>query len=107
MSNDLPMVRKRDGSMEEYIPEKIVVSMIKNGISPTAARAIEKDIRREITGKDTVSTVELAYHALVRLRREGEPYYMSWIYYDINHKRRRTDYDIQRILKKQLDRVNG
>jgi transcriptional repressor NrdR len=103
LGDDLPKVRKRDGSIEEYMPEKIVVSLVKNGISPTAARAIEGDIRKEITGKSTVSTVELAYHALVRLRQEGEAYYMSWIYYDINHKRRRTDYDIKRILKKSLD----
>ena len=103
MEPSVPVVRKRNGYVEEYIPEKLIVSLIKNGVTANKARAIEADIKREISGKRNVSTIELAYHALVRLRKEGELYYQSWIYYDINHKRRRIDYDIKRILGKSIE----
>ncbi|MCE4607290.1 MAG: ATPase [Desulfurococcales archaeon] len=103
MESGLPRVRKRDGRVEEYIPEKLVVSLIKNGLSPSAARAIENEIRGEIADKHTVSSIELAYHALSRVRKQGETLYQSWIYYDINHKRRRTDYEIKHILDKDIE----
>ncbi|MCE4614682.1 MAG: hypothetical protein F7B60_04045 [Desulfurococcales archaeon] len=103
MENNLPVVQKRNGCIEEYIPEKFIVSLIKNGITPSAARAIEADLRKEVTGKRSISTIELAYYALTRLRNKGKPYYQSWIYYDINHKRRRIDYDIKHILGKSID----
>ncbi|MEB3825203.1 MAG: hypothetical protein LRS47_00865 [Desulfurococcales archaeon] len=98
----LPKVRKRNGSIEEYIPEKLIVSINKNGVPISAAREIERSIRGEVEGKDYVSTLELAYHALTRVRKYGEPYFQSWIYYDINHKRRRTDFEIEKLLDKKL-----
>ena len=93
------VVVKRDGRTEEYIPEKLIVSLLKNGVSVDDARRIEHEIRSVIEGRKRVSSLELAALALKKLGELGEEYRLSWIYYDINHKRRRTDLDVEKYLR--------
>lgn len=37
-------VGKRDGTKEEFVPEKIVVSLVKTGAQPDYARALQKTL---------------------------------------------------------------
>ena len=94
------MVVKRDGRTEEYIPEKLIVSLIKNGVPVEDARRIESEIRSRLFGRKKISTLELAALALEKIGELGAEYRLSWIYYDINHKRRRTDLEIEKYLRR-------
>ena len=47
-------VSKRDGRTEEFMPEKIVVSAVKSGASPEAAREIAGEVGQKAGG--TIST---------------------------------------------------
>jgi len=84
-------VIKRNGEKEEFIPEKIVVSVLKTGAPPDVARKIEKIIEgklleqnvEEITSKDLMKMV------LDLLRKENEEWYKNWIVFDVAVKRRK------------------
>ena len=48
-------VVKRDGRMEEFIPEKIVVSVLKAGAPPDVARMIAKKVECFVLDKENVT----------------------------------------------------
>ncbi|MCJ7634740.1 ATP cone domain-containing protein, partial [Candidatus Bathyarchaeota archaeon] len=50
-------VIKRDGRTEEFIPEKIIVSIVKVGAPVDLARQIAKDIQSKV--REKISTAEI------------------------------------------------
>lgn len=55
-------VRKRDGRKEPFVPEKIVVSMIKTGAPANFARTVAQDIEQGAV--DNITTKEIRKKAL-------------------------------------------
>lgn len=94
------MVRvvKRDGSEEEFIPEKIVVSCLKSGATPEAARKIARIIEGRVLekGLEKVSALDLTRWILELLKRENEDWYRNWIIFDRAVKRRDTERELKK-----------
>lgn len=80
------MVTKRDGSRQEFIQEKIVVSAVKSGASPSSARRIAKEIESELSEEG--STEEIRRNVLQKLGRENKQWEQDWRTYDRAVKRR-------------------
>jgi transcriptional regulator NrdR family protein len=89
-------VIKRDGSREEFVFEKIVVSCMKAGATVEAARKIAKIIEGRLLdqGVKEVSAKELTRMVLELLKRENEDWYRNWIVFDAAVKRRRTEQEL-------------
>lgn len=89
-------VIKRDGSREEFIPEKIVVSCIKAGATPDVARKITKIIEARLLESNVkeVSAKDLTKMILELLRKENEEWYRNWIVFDRAVKRRKTEEEL-------------
>jgi len=92
------VVVKRDGSREEFVPEKIVVSCLKAGASLEVARKIAKIIEGRLLdqGVKEITTKDLARMILELLKRENEEWYRNWIIFDRAVKRRRTEEEIKK-----------
>lgn len=78
-------VTKRNGSPEEFMPEKIVVSCVKCGATPDIARQISKTI--ESKARDQMSTSEIRRMALEQLRQRNRQWEENWLIYDRAVKR--------------------
>lgn len=91
-------VIKRDGSKEEFIPEKIVVSCLKSGATVEAARKIAKIVEAKLLekGAPEVSARELTRMILELLKKENEEWYKNWIIFDRAVKRRKTEEELTR-----------
>jgi len=89
-------VVKRDGSKEEFVPEKIVVSCLKSGATVEAARRIAKIVEARLLekGASEVSAKELTRMILELLKKESEEWYRNWIVFDRAVKRRRTEEEL-------------
>jgi len=89
-------VVKRDGSKEEFVFEKIVVSCMKAGATLDAARKIAKIIEGRLLdqGVKEVSAKDLTRMVLELLRRENEEWYRNWIVFDAAVKRRKTEQEL-------------
>jgi len=89
-------VVKRDGSKEEFVPEKIVVSCLKSGATVEAARKIAKIVEAKLLEKEAseVSAKELTRMILELLKKENEEWYRNWIVFDRAVKRRRTEEEL-------------
>lgn len=83
------LVKKRDGRNEEFVPEKIVVSMIKSGAPAGYARSIAQEIERD--ARDGITTQEIRTSALVRLRAKNPAWEQNWIMYDAAVKKRTNE----------------
>lgn len=79
-------VTKRDGRTEEFMPEKIVVSAVKSGATPGAAREIAGEVERSAGG--TISTREIRERVLEGLERRNPEWRRNWEVYDQAVKRR-------------------
>ncbi|MEN6342691.1 MAG: ATP cone domain-containing protein [Methanospirillum sp.] len=79
-------VSKRDGRTEEFMPEKIVVSAVKSGASPAAAREIAGEVQQNARG--TVSTQEIRSRVLEGLESRNPDWRRNWEVYDLAVKRR-------------------
>lgn len=80
-------VVKRDGSLEEFITEKIVVSCLKAGAPSDVARRIAGEVERRAYEK--MRTDEIRETVLELLREENPEWEKNWIVYDRAVKRRR------------------
>ena len=89
-------VVKRDGSKEEFVPEKIVVSCLKSGATVEAARKIAKIVEARLLekGASEVSAKELTRMILELVKKENEEWYRNWIVFDRAVKRRRTEEEL-------------
>ncbi|MEL9940020.1 MAG: ATP cone domain-containing protein [Ignisphaera sp.] len=90
------IVVKRDGSKEEFIPEKIVVSCLKAGATVEAARKIAKIVEAKLLEQNIneVSAKDLTKMILELLRKENEEWYRNWILFDRAVKRRKTEEEL-------------
>ena len=79
-------VVKRDGRMEEFIPEKIIVSIVKVGAPADLARQIAKDIQSKV--KDKISTAEIRRIVLEDLRKSKPLLEQDWLIYERAVKKR-------------------
>ena len=73
-------VMKRDGRTEEFIPEKIIVSIVKVGAPVDLARQIAKDIQSKVKGK--ISTAEIRRIVLENLRKSKPLLEQDWLIYE-------------------------
>ncbi|MEM0008662.1 MAG: ATP cone domain-containing protein [Thermofilum sp.] len=91
-------VIKRDGSKEEFAPEKIVVSCLKAGAPLDVARRIAKIVEGDILKSNVteVSTKEIMKEVLTLLKKENEEWYRNWIIFDKAVKRRSTEKEISK-----------
>ncbi|MEM2067883.1 MAG: hypothetical protein QXR26_06835 [Candidatus Caldarchaeum sp.] len=91
-------VVKRDGSEEEFITEKVVVSCLKSGATPETARKIAKIIEGRVLerGLEKVNALELTKWILELLRKENEEWYRNWIVFDKAVKRRDTEKELKK-----------
>jgi len=80
------MVTKRDGSRQEWVSEKIVVSALKSGASPDVARRIAKELESEISEEG--STNDIRRSVLEKLARENKQWEQDWRTYERAVKRR-------------------
>jgi len=80
------MVRKRDGQLEEFVPEKVAVSALKSGASVAVARRIAKDV--ESQARDEIASREIRSMVLSKLRQENPALEQNWQIYDKAVKRR-------------------
>ncbi|MCS7111445.1 MAG: ATP cone domain-containing protein [Ignisphaera sp.] len=89
-------VIKRDGSKEEFIPEKIVVSCLKAGATSEVARKIAKIIEGRLLEQNIseIPARDLTRMILELLRKENEEWYKNWIVFDRAIKRRRTEEEL-------------
>jgi len=94
-------VVKRNGSKEEFVPEKIVVSCLKSGATVEAARKIAKIVEAKLLEKGAleVSAKELTRMILELLKKENEEWYRNWIVFDRAVKRRRTEEELAEPLR--------
>ncbi|HDM22173.1 ATPase [bacterium] len=79
-------IKKRDGSTEEFIPEKIVVSCVKCGADLETAREISNEIKRNL--KEKTDTEELRERVLGLLEKKNPQWKENWLIYDRAVKRR-------------------
>ncbi|AEE95132.1 ATP-cone domain-containing protein [Acidianus hospitalis W1] len=90
-------VIKRDGSEEELIYEKIVVSILKTGAPIDIARKIAFMTIGKIymDNKESVTAKELTSLILNYLKAENETWYRNWIAYDRVAKKRETEKELK------------
>jgi transcriptional repressor NrdR len=79
-------IKKRNGAMEQFIPEKIIVSAIKSGARPEDARKMAKDIEETI--KAGTTTEEIRGRVLGMLRTKNPVFEQNWRTYDQAVKKR-------------------
>ena len=87
-------VTKRDGRTEDFIIEKVVVSVIKCGAPANVAREIAKNIESEATRISPVAvgivTKDIRTKVLEKLRKRNPEWEKNWLLYDRSVKKRTT-----------------
>jgi len=79
-------IKKRDGTSEEFIPEKIVVSCVKSGADLETAREISNEMKRSL--KEKIDSKELREKVLGLLEKKNPQWKGNWLLYDRAVKRR-------------------
>ncbi len=90
------IIVKRDGTKEEFIPEKIVVSCLKAGATYESAKKSAKIIEGKLLEQNVkeVTAKELTKMTLDLLKKENEEWYRNWIVFDRAVKRRKTEEEL-------------
>ena len=76
----MTQVAKRDGSIEEFVPEKIVVSCIKAGAPVGIAREIAAFVTEKV--KIETSTPEIRRFVLWMLHQKNPDWEKNWLNYE-------------------------
>ncbi|AFH42567.1 ATPase [Fervidicoccus fontis] len=86
-------VLKRNGEKEEFMPEKIIVSLVKTGATPEVARKIAKIIEGRLLerGVSEIATKDLMKEVLELLKKENEEWYNNWLVFDRAVKKRKIE----------------
>ena len=79
-------VLKKDGTFEEFIPEKIIVSCVKAGAPIGVAREIAAFV--EAKAKVEPSTVEIREFVLWLLRQKNPEWEKNWLRYEETNKKK-------------------
>lgn len=79
-------VKKRDGRSEDFVVEKVVVSMVKSGAPADFAREIAKNIEAEV--HEGISTRDIKRRVLEELRKKNPEWEENWLLYDRSVKKR-------------------
>lgn len=82
----MTVVTKRDGRKEPFVPEKIVVSMVKTGAPADYARKTAQNIGQDAV--DSITTREIRKRSLAALREENPDWEKNWLVYDGAVKKR-------------------
>ncbi|MEK9131589.1 MAG: ATP cone domain-containing protein [Patescibacteria group bacterium] len=69
-------IKKSDGSLEPFNPEKLMASLVRSGAAPEAAADIATHIEGEL--KDEMPTSHIYRHAFELLRRQTKPVAISY-----------------------------
>lgn len=90
-------VVKRDGREEDFIPEKITVSVLKSGAPIDVARKITILTMAKLLehNVEKVTAKELTKIVLELLKKESEEWYHNWIVFDRAIKRRKTEEELK------------
>jgi transcriptional repressor NrdR len=80
------IVKKRDGRKEQFVPEKIIVSMVKSGASADYARTIAQEIER--SAREDITALEIRTKVLGMLKARNPEWERNWIVYDTAVKKR-------------------
>ncbi|MGC9131450.1 MAG: ATP cone domain-containing protein [Pyrobaculum sp.] len=88
-------VVKRDGRVEEFIPEKIVVSVLKAGAPVDVARRVARKVECAVMDSENVTAKELTRLILMELKKVNEEWYRNWVVFDLAVKRRRTEEELK------------
>jgi transcriptional repressor NrdR len=83
--NEMRVMRK-DGREEEFVPEKIVVAVVKAGGKVELARVIAREVSSALAGNEIVTTQQIRNEVLKRLQELDTTTYNSWISYDSEKK---------------------
>ena len=78
-------VIKRDGTTQEFIKEKVVVSAIKTGAPPDIARKIADEL--DTHPEESIRTSYIKQHVLKKLKLHNPELPKRWYNYDKNIKR--------------------
>jgi len=81
-------VKKRNGRREDFIREKIVVSVLKAGGNVRRARNIAREVERVISRSSAATTQQIRTEVLDRLKNRDTRAYRGWLAYDRQYKRR-------------------
>lgn len=86
-SSVMAKVTKRDGTIEEFIPEKIIVSCVKAGAPIGVAREIAAFVAEKV--KTETSTAEIRKFVLWMLRQKNPEWEKNWLRYEETVKNRK------------------
>jgi hypothetical protein len=81
-------VRRRNNRSEDFVREKIVVSVVKAGGNVRRARNIARQVERVLARTPGVTTEQIRAEVLNRLRERDARVYRSWLAYDRQNKRK-------------------
>ena len=80
-------IKKRDGSLEPYMPEKVVVSAVKSGAPVQTARDIAASLSTRT--EPVMKSTDVRTHVLSELRSKGAAKSAdTWEAYDRKHKKK-------------------
>jgi len=80
-------VKKRDGSLEAFMPEKIVVSAVKAGAPYEVAREIASSLESRHKKEEVLESPTIRKYVLTELKSRGhESVVESWEAYDQRKK---------------------
>jgi transcriptional regulator NrdR family protein len=80
-------VIKKDGRKEQFIKEKIIVSVVKTGAPIEVARKIADDIEKQ--SEQSIKTIWIMNHVIKKLELHNPELPKIWYNYDKNIKRLR------------------
>lgn len=97
-------VIKRNGKKEPFIPEKVVVSLLRAGVDIENARKITIAIMGEIAFRDEIESKELARKISRLLKKVDENAYKRWFIFmrKLKVKRKELDKELNTSLEKYL-----
>lgn len=99
-------VKKRDGKLEDFIIEKIVVSLLRSGADIHTARRIAYIVLGKILerNKKEISTKELTNQILKLLKKEDKNAYKNWIIFNkyLKKKKKEAEAEISKNLLEYL-----
>jgi transcriptional repressor NrdR len=80
-------ITRRNGRREDFVREKVIVSIVKSGGNIRRARSIAREVERAVARNRPVTTRDIRSEVLSRLEERDPRAYRSWLAYDRQKKR--------------------